>query len=310
MADEALSKQPEDTPAAEDTGFSEAFAAGAAGERPKPEESEPSDSPTDEGAAKAPSEEQAGQDDGDKPDPKPADAEEERKFDPFAGLSPEQLEHFKRLEQSDRSQRGRVSALTLKLREAATSMSPKPKTAEDAEAQAKELEELEQEVAKAAEEYPEAAGPLAKKLQRVMDRVDAVAAKVDPIIENQSKAELAAAYEVLAEAHPDYAEVAKSNEFLEWAEVQSPAVQALVTSIDPDDVSTALTKFKAATGKTTQQPPESKDEGGGKSEQDAKRERQLDGARDVPAKGPGAAAGTPNDFSAAFQERASRYAKA
>lgn len=304
MSEQALSEKPEDNLPAEDDNkdFEAAFAERMGSEVPKSDDAEDgsSDDGKEEGAASAPSDDQAG-----KPPEggEPAKPEGEKKFDPYEGLTPAQAEHFRRLEQSERSQRGRVGALTTKL----NTIAAVPKQPQDDQQQdqgGKTANDLEERLSRAAEDYPDAVGPLKEMVEQLGKKLGDLSSKVEPIAERESEEALRSAYDALASKHPDYAEIARDQGFHEWAGSQTPGIQTLVRSLDPEEVSLALTLYKTEAG--IEQTPAAS---GGKTETDARRGRQLDATRDVVSRGAPVASGTPNDFEAAFQARMKQFSK-
>ena len=232
----------------------------------------------------------------------------EQQFDPYAGLTPAQDEHFRRLEQSERSQRGRVGALTQKINRVTAATVPQQNTqasqSEPAD-QGPSMEDLMAQVAKAAEEYPDAVGPLKDVIEQMGQQVNRISEQIQPMTAREQEQALVQAYDTLAGDHPDYAEIGQSQEFHSWFAEQPEGVKALANSLDPKEVSLALTVFKAETGRITadpQQPQQS-----AQHDTAARRERQLEGARDVSSRGAPVSSGTPNDFDAAFDSRVKRF---
>lgn len=292
--------------------FGEAFGERAAPEaKPEDEEAEANSSAQGEPA-------EAGSDEA----PAGAAAETEtsgeaKPFDPWEGLTPEQKAHFQRLDASDRSQRGRVAALTRKLNTTAAAAPKAP--AKQQEQQAPEVEgevdasDLDKELASVMEDYGDVVGPLAKVLKKVQAQVDSLAEskKADASVEQDAE-ELADAYRVLGENHPDYREIGQDPKFAEWIAKQSAKVQSFATSYDPEEVSLTLTMFKAERSLAAQQQPAAGEDSGtqGSTATGDKRKRQIEGSRQVPARGQPAAGGTPNDFGAAFDARSKAKATA
>lgn len=256
-------------------------------------------------------------------------------FNPFAGLSPEQLSYFKRLEASDRSNRGRVSALQRKQRtatapraaEAPQQDQSRPQaqteTGEGTSGEASTAKSLEERLNTAVEEYGEIVGPVADILKEVRAEIASMKGTVSQVEEAVSEQELTEAYEALEEAHPDFADLAADANFNAWLSDQPEGVIALANSFDPREVSLSLTLFKteraAALGSQTAQAGEEQTQQGAQpaaeaqgqqasTATDTKRQRQLEGSKATPARSQPAAAGTPNDFGSAFKARAAQHA--
>ena len=248
------------------------------------------------------------------------------KPDPWDGLTPEQRQRVERLQASERSQRGRVGALTKKLN-ASTSRAPVTiGAAEDqsgqqrgegggseAPATAESLADKIEKARAAAADYPESVGPLLEALEAARSEIEGLKAPVAKAQEDADAAEIAASYQALEEAHGDYVELAQDDSFLGWASEQTEQVKALLNSWNPRDVSLVLTLYKAErqaaqpTTTTTSEAPAAAPKA--TTETDARRQRQLEGSRDTPSRGTPAAAGVPDDFGAAFRARMRQHAE-
>lgn len=310
MADSDLQQQPDPAPAEQDgfsAAFKEATAPSADGDKPTAKEPAP-----EAGSAEAPA---------------PADAtvnsEPAEKADPLADLSPEQLRQRlneseaerERLRTLERRQRGTVGALTRKLNNLSTpAPTPAPAKQEEqstAEGEGKTAADLDKELQKAIDEYPDVVGPLAQRQKQLQDTVESLRGQIEQIGKvattrdevEADAAELTEALEALEKVHPDRAEFNQGNaQFVGWLEAQSPKVIELANSYDPREVSLALTLYKtersAALAKSS--------EGGDRkdtSATDERRQRQIDGSRQVHSRGAPAAAGVPNEFSSAWKAR-------
>lgn len=293
----------------EDTGFAEAFAERA--ERPKGTDEaeagaadEAAQASADEaGAAEVPAQAAAS------PDSSGTKAEA---FDPYAGMTPELRAHWERVAASERSQRGRVGALTKKL----NSQQAPAETRQAAPEQKQEAETgTEQAVASlddrlkaiAEGDYADVNGPLVEVIADLRKEIASLTPSPNreqpgDAIEADA-AEIAKAYEELEQAHPDYRIIGASQEFAEWAGKQPKEVQAMIGSYDAGEVSLALRLFKAEAGPAPKQPG-SGSGGNGSTAQDDRRARQMEGSRQPASRGAPAAAGVPNEFGAAFKARA------
>lgn len=253
-----------------------------------------------------------------------APAEPPKPADPWEGLTPEQKSYFSRLQASERSNRGRVGALTKKLQSAtaprATDTAPhKDQTGEqDATTEGTtegegtgKVSDLDKRLQSAVEEYGDVVGPLAEVLADVRKEVAALKGTISTVEEIASEQELEEAKEALAAVHPDYAALAVDDNFNAWLGDQPSPVIDLANSFDPREVSLALTLFKTERSAALASQPGEEGEPGntGSTATDTKRQRQLEGSRQVPGKGAPAAAGTPKDFSAAFKARAHAEAR-
>lgn len=313
MADNEKTEAVEQT--AEDAGFAEAFAERA--ENPAGERQEAGAEAEEASATKEPADE-AGSDEA----PAPAAAEDNasgtaQKADPWDGLTPEQRQMVERLQAADRSQRGRVAALTKKVQRY-ESEGPKPEPKPDPEKteasdDAGTASDLESRFKSTVEEYSDVLGPAAEVIEELRKEITELKAsdnRTKQVDANSDEAEaeaMAKAYDQLGQAHPDYQQIGASPEFAEWAGKQPKKVQELITSYDPAEVSLSLTLYKAEAGLLSKQPGEQSG-GDGSTAQDEKRARQLEGSRQPEVRGAPAASGVPNDFKSAFKARAKQTA--
>jgi hypothetical protein len=300
----------------EQGGFSEAFAERSA---PAAAEEQPSEKAAETAATAETPAAKAG--DSEAPSTEGAEATSGTgKPDPWGGLTPEQLEMVKRLEQSDRSNRGRVGALTKQLNQRLEGTRQPPEAKEEtrdrSDDDGSKPEEGKPEKGSAAEvearlkavtdEYGDILGPVPELIADLRKEVASLKASDTRKQVDQDAEAMTGAYAKLEEKHPDFREYNESNEkFVEWFTTQPKGVQALINSLDPEEVSLGLQLFKTDNG-IAKPNPVTKDEGEG-GDGDAtgdRRERQLQGLKDAPDKGAPATAGTPNEFGAAFQARA------
>lgn len=329
MADDTNNSQApgSDEPGAGETGFSEAFAERSkdpSGEKQREAELAAGATPAAEGgdgsatadAPGAASKEAADEGSGTKA---PA-------FDPYAGLTPEQKSHFEaldaervKLQASERSQRGRVGALTKKLN--SMTGTHKPPASEESGSQARSDEggeggatgdetaaDIEARLKAVTDEYGDIVGPVAEVVQELRKEVATLKASATRHEIDQDAEALTKAYEALETAHPDYKEVAGDKAFHDWLGGQPKGVVALANSFDPAEVSLALRLYKTESGATSEAPT---DEGKGDQGSTAtgdKRERQMDALRQAPSRGAPASSGVPNDFKSAFHERSKQKA--
>ena len=232
-------------------------------------------------------------------------------FDPFAGLTPEQKSHFERLQASDRSNRGRVSALTRKLNGTTAQAAPAPQakteqgTNEGSGGEEATVSDLDKRLQTAVDEYGDVVGPIAEILKDVRAEIAAIKGTVSAAEEEVSAQELEIAYEDLQAVHADALDLAEDPNFIAWIGDQPKQVIELANSFDPREVSLVLTLFKTERSAATASPTGAGSDTGHKESTatDAKRQRQLEGSKVIPNRGAPAAAGTPNDFRSAFKAR-------
>lgn len=288
--------KPEETSAEEQTDFADAFASrttedegentGDKGE-PSQDDTKPADAePASEAAAPA--------------------AAQNGSDDPFAGMTPEQKSYWSTVLHSERSNRGRVAALTKKVQASPAQTAPAAttETASDDNG-SDQAADLEAKLKTAAEEYPDAVGPLVEVIADIRKSIAGLNQSVAPIVEDQDSAAMAKAYADLEKAHPDYRAVAADPNWHAWIADQPEKVQQLAESYDPREVSLTIALFKTER-QAAVLPGEGEDPTLNATEE--KRKRQLDGGKDVSSKNIPAAAGVPDDFGAAFNARAQKGA--
>jgi len=103
-----------------------------------------------------------------------------------------------------------------------------------------------------AEDYPDIMRPLLAHLSSLEKRLDAVS--------TSSEADRRAAAEKvhtarIAEVHPDFREVASTDDFAGWLERQSPMWQGVAQTGTPDEVIELLTRYKQDMGLAPRQGP-------------------------------------------------------
>lgn len=297
-------------------GFAEAFA-----ERAAPE---PTETKADAQAPAAKEEPAATAAGTEAPSQEAADASSGTKataFDPYAGLTPEQKAHFERLAASERSNRGRVGALTKKLNGfTAGTQAPPTETGASRERSdegaggsgtgdgtGKTPTDIEARLKAVTDEYGDIIGPVAEIVQELRTKIDGLEASATRHEVDRDAEALTQAYTALEAAHPDYQQVAADQAFHQWLGEQTTGVKALANSFDPKEVSLALQLFKTERGAVSGASTETSEGGnGGNTATGDRRERQLEGMRQAPSRGAPAATGVPNDFGSAFKSRAAQ----
>jgi DNA repair exonuclease SbcCD ATPase subunit len=322
IPDSAQTPAGEAAPAGDETSFSAAFAERSADlsgqkKKPEPDGAEPSSKePAEAGSSEAPADAAA----------KPDASGTAEQADPWKDLTPEQLRQRlveseaerNRLQASERSQRGRVGALTRKLNTLSASTpapSPAPTPAAKETPGSDETpataESLEDRLKKVTEEYGDVVGPIAEMLTEVRAEIASIKKPAQTASEVDADAEeLTKAYETLEKAHPDYIAVSQDANFTAWLGDQPAKVQELINSFDPREVSLGLTLFKTERSAALASQASEKGDTGkpASTATDDKRQRQLEGSRQVQGKTQPSAAGVPNDFSSAFKARVAAIA--
>ena len=171
-------------------------------------------------------------------------------------------------EQGKRSAEGRESGLKRRLdalmagdgqkkpdKSATTTRQPSEddKSAQTSGALTNELKEF-------AEEYPEISKPILKALGHLEGEIgkrDAHIQRLESGLQQigteRHHANLAGQEQIVYEAHPDYDDVAGSDEFVAWMQEQSPAMQAIIAPniediVNGDDVAFVVERYKASQG--------------------------------------------------------------
>jgi hypothetical protein len=318
---------PEDTQApaegSSEGGFSEAFAERAA---PVEAEAKPSETPAAEASAATGEQPADKAGSSEAPSKEAADASsgtEAKAFDPYAGLTPEQKAHFDKLAASDRSNRGRVGALTKKLNGLAAGTQAPPKaepssSREEGDGGAGASEtgsgeetptDIEKRLKAVTDEYGDILGPIPEVIAELRKEISTLKASSARSEVNTDAEAMAEAYGKLEAAHPDFRDYNENNQqFVDWFTKQSSGIQALVNSQDPAETSLALQLFKtehgiASSAKPAADTTDAGEGGNGDTATGDRRARQLDGLTNAPNKGAPTVAGVPNDFSSAFKAR-------
>jgi hypothetical protein len=296
-------------------GFGSAFSERVSGE---PEEKETAASAD----AQAPAESEPADKAGSEAPPEKSASESDTsgtatKADPWDEMTPEQQRAaWQKLQASERSQRGRVGALTKKLNQVTAQTAPPSKPAKEETTEGAEGEEpptaadLEARLDQVADTYSDVNGPVVEAIKDIRAEIAKLRPAVEQVALDKDAAEIAEARGALEAKHPDVAEIEADPEFVKWAEGQPLQVQQLLGSYDPNEVSLGLTLYKAER-KSTDDAAAPEEEGQqGSTATDDKRRRQLDGSKQVAHGRQPAATGTPTDFGGAFKARVARTANA
>lgn len=272
-------------PPEQESGFGDAFAERAGGTN-EPEAGEPA---AKEEVAAANAEEAK----------EPADNDQGKKeFDPWDGLSEQQKAHFETLRHSESTYRGRASALQRQINEArAAQPAPKDQAKDAEDGKPSRAERLKQ----AAEEYPDAVGPLVEAIADLTERMEASQPKAPQQGAEPEPEVLEREYQALEAKHPDYRQIGSDPSYANWVGTKSEAIKALATSYSADDVASVITLFKAERQASQATPAHAAQT----DTQAQKRQRQLEGSRAVTSRGAPASSGpSADDFNAAFNAKA------
>lgn len=246
--------------------------------------------------------------------------------DPWANASPEIIAERDRLQaeldaakRSDIASRGRASGLQRQINALqAESANPKPQGGNGKEPSAG-AKALDDKIKQIEEDYPEMSG-LVDMLKAQRAEIDGLKNAVAPVIEADQQEAVNQQYQIMESRHPDwkhYGNSAMSPEYKAWldnqpAEVkatnaayhgwlneQPASIKALAESWDATEAAVALTLFKTERAEAIRRA--GGDPGHHSATTDARRQRQLDGGREVGSRPGSAASGAPDDFDGAFQ---------
>lgn len=229
--------------------------------------------------------------------------------DPFADLPQDVRDKIAAIEKERdearhkaQSDANRVSALSRKLQQlTAQPPASAPAPAEDKTEAQKALDDKIEQLRK---DYGDIADPLIELIEQQSKELSSVRTVLTGLSEERQAQVIEAETQALEARHPDWRDIAQSQDFAAWLQVQPPNIQGLAQSWDARETSVVLTLFKAekveATGQGDQKPPVAKE-----TKPDAatgeRRSQQLDGGRDVRSRPAPAASEPPEDFEAAFE---------
>jgi hypothetical protein len=189
----------------------------------------------------------------------PAAAKEEPEVDLSTELEKSNAE-IERLKQSDRSQRGRVSALTKKLVEQQAANEPpeaEPGTAKGEDTDSNNEDDWEE----FQREFPEMASIVDKRLSSVTQQVDVIGNKVEKVsttqntlVEDRILTHKAEQFEDLRDSHTDVDQIKVSQEFAMWRVNAPEEIQTKIKSHESSDAADVLDTFKKQTGWKTKAP--------------------------------------------------------
>lgn len=241
--------------------------------------------------------------------------------DPFAGASDEQrtayndlLAQNKKLEQSDRSQRGRLGAMQRQINELNEKLTTgaAPAADDSAAGASTDASGASEDVTDSEDwrtfesEYPEVAGPIKALVSDLKGQLTTQGKELAAIGSDRREEALSEQAELLEEEHDDWEEVMSAEELLPWLNEQPRHIQEaalrnaeeIVDAAEAADVVGRFKAFRSAQGSNT--PNDADPAGDGKGKETTaltgKRKRQLESASTTRTGGPGAAAqGIPED---------------
>lgn len=152
------------------------------------------------------------------------------------------------------------------------------------------------------EDFPEVAQALEKRMAAVssqyQQQIQQLQQQIQPIQQQAHEQYVSSQYQILEQQHPDWRDVAATNEFRQWVNTQPPAVQQLMGSENAADAAYLISNYKLASGVQQQQA----------QAVNQRRQRQLQNAQTIPNRGGRRTPGQPaeDDLDAAFDYFASQ----
>jgi hypothetical protein len=107
---------------------------------------------------------------------------------------------------------------------------------------------------KFAEDYPDIAEAMENRFKEFAATVAVPPEFLEFVAQQRETAEMQQKISEVSSAHEDFVQIVRRPEFGSWVEKQSPKVQALVNSRDPEDVILGMTLYKAANPQVTSPP--------------------------------------------------------
>lgn len=317
LADEALGEDDEQDPDALWNEIEQSESAAASDDSDTPPAGR-EDGEVDDDAAATDADDFGAADEGgapsDKPDGEaPSGESGQAEADPFANATPEQKaayeaaqERIQKLEQSERSNRGRLSALQRKIDQgqqgapAQAGAAPSTEGAGGVEGDTEGFLASE-EWKSFSEEYPEVASPLASVIGRLESQLAHQNKELAAIGDDRRQSALEEQAERLAEDYPKWQEEVADPGFVDWVHTQPRHIQEAAYRnaeqiVDAQEAADVIGRFKAY--RSEQQPDNARPESGGTTKtqgSDKRRQRQLESASTTRSRGPGAASGIPED---------------
>jgi len=251
------------------------------------------------------------------PADKPAAAEQD---DPWAA-APEELRsahdadqaRIKKLEQSDRSQRGRLGSMQRQINELhgtrAQPAADETAAGDAAGATGGGKDFLASDDWKSFEsEYPEVATPMKQVVSDLRNEVTRQGSALDAITTDRHHDAADEQEHLLEEEHADWEEVTAAEEFGTWLDeqprhIKEAAIRNAEEIVDAEEAADVVGRFKATRsaqagdGPATDTPDagDEADAGDGPTPLTGKRQRQLEAASTTRTGGPGVATGIPED---------------
>lgn len=304
MATTPADSAPTDEPEGQSSEFDDAFEAFASGNEPPPADAAEGDAdPNPDGDDDSQQPAPEGVRENTDAAPAPAAPAQPASDDIDWSQYPENVRKtFERMQQENRSLRGRQSTLDRQLHEFRTRQpqTPAPSPAGNDDKPAPKVDD--EKLKALREDYPEFA-PALDELVSLRTTVANMAGSVQQVEGERTTAYLRGQVNSLAEQMPDWETWGGDKRFESWITTQPRHIQEAAARnsefvVDAAEAFDVLSRFKAAHEAPA---PNLKP--------DPKRERQLGASRDATTKQPATVSGVPDDFGAAFDHHAKQIEK-
>lgn len=192
-----------------------------------------------------------------------------------------------KLEQSDRSNRGRLSALQRQINE----MTAQRQQAAESDDQAA-MQDSDDDFKSLMEDYPEIAKPIQKMLDQMKSEQTRLQKELGAIGSERRQQALEEQATLLTEEHPDWVDVGSDPGFMQWLNEQPRHIQEAAARngneiVDYREAADVVSRYKQFKGISEQPKPN--------NPLADKRQRQLRTATSTQGRGPGAKSGIPED---------------
>lgn len=250
------------------------------------------------------------------PDDKTSGEQKPQEVDLWADAKPEQKAAFeaaqaqlKKLEQAERSNRGRLSAMQRQINDLTRQPAAKPaakskegQTEDDGLLASAEWKEFQ-------EDYPAVAGPMAKMIGSLQEKIARQERELSAIGNEHRQSALAKQEELLEKQHPDWTDVTADQSFAEWLNgqprhIREAAIRNANEIVDAEEAADVVGRFKAhreqqAGGNAQPQQQQTQRQNGNGNTNNrtmtGKRQLQLASAAAARSSGPGVANGISED---------------
>lgn len=176
--------------------------------------------------------------------------ENEDRGDPDSSLS----EQLRLAEERVKNAQSRMTKATQEASELRRQVSELRAQIEELSAKIATVPEDDEDLRTLAEEYPDIASPILRKIEAVQEQVN----KSRQQLEEERQADvLKRHFDTIRGAHPDFDEIVTSDEFEGWLSNQSPAWRRIGESGTAEEVVDLLARYKTANGNAPQQPESS-----------------------------------------------------